>query len=93
MYWILTNYFLCGIAKKAVICYIVCCLRKDGQFLRKLPRLFSVSLAGIVPPEEMCAMVFSSLLFLYGFFPFSLLAYALCRGNQRTQNVVLLVFL
>ena len=36
-------------------------------------------------------MVFSSLIFLYVFFSFSLLAYALCR-TQRAQNVVLLVF-
>ncbi len=36
-------------------------------------------------------MVFSSLIFLYGFFSLSLLAYALCR-TQRAQNVVLLLF-
>lgn len=36
-------------------------------------------------------MVFSSLIFLYAFFPLSLLAYALCR-SQKAQNVVLLVF-
>ena len=36
-------------------------------------------------------MVFSSLIFLYGFFSLSLLAYGLCR-NQRQQNTVLLVF-
>lgn len=40
----------------------------------------------------MFSIVFSSLLFLYAFFPFSLLAYALCRENQRAQNVVLLIF-
>ena len=37
-------------------------------------------------------MVFSSLIFLYGFFPLSLLAYALCRGNRQAQNTVLLLF-
>ena len=36
-------------------------------------------------------MVFSSLIFLYGFFSLSLLAYSLCR-SQRAQNVVLLIF-
>lgn len=36
-------------------------------------------------------MVFSSLIFLYGFFSISLLAYALCR-TQKAQNVVLLLF-
>ena len=36
-------------------------------------------------------MVFSSLIFLYGFFSISLLAYALCR-TQKAQNVVLLIF-
>ena len=36
-------------------------------------------------------MVFSSLVFLYGFFSLSLLAYALCR-SQRAQNTVLLIF-
>ncbi|MBR5126184.1 MAG: MBOAT family protein [Oscillospiraceae bacterium] len=36
-------------------------------------------------------MVFSSLIFLYGLFSLSLLAYALCR-TQRAQNMVLLVF-
>ena len=36
-------------------------------------------------------MVFSSLIFLYGFFSLSLLAYALCK-TQKAQNVVLLVF-
>lgn len=36
-------------------------------------------------------MVFSSLIFLYGFFSLSLLAYALCR-TRKAQNVVLLVF-
>jgi len=36
-------------------------------------------------------MVFSSLIFLYGFFSLSLLAYALCR-TQKAQNVVLLIF-
>ena len=36
-------------------------------------------------------MVFSSLIFLYGFFSLSLLAYGLCRG-QRAQNTVLLIF-
>ncbi len=36
-------------------------------------------------------MVFSSLIFLYGFFPLSLLAYLLCR-SRRSQNIVLLVF-
>lgn len=36
-------------------------------------------------------MVFSSLIFLYGFFSLSLLAYSLCRG-QRAQNTVLLIF-
>ena len=36
-------------------------------------------------------MVFSSLIFLYGFFSVSLLAYCLCR-SQKAQNVVLLVF-
>ena len=37
-------------------------------------------------------MVFSSLIFLYGFLPLSLLAYALCRGNWQAQNTVLLIF-
>ena len=36
-------------------------------------------------------MVFSSLIFLYGFFSLSLLAYSFCR-NQRQQNAVLLIF-
>ena len=36
-------------------------------------------------------MVVSSLIFLYGFFSISLLAYGLCR-TQKAQNVVLLVF-
>ncbi len=36
-------------------------------------------------------MVFSSLIFLYGFFSLSLLAYALCKG-QKAQNITLLVF-
>lgn len=36
-------------------------------------------------------MVFSSLIFLYGFFSLSLLAYFLCK-TQRAQNVVLLIF-
>ena len=36
-------------------------------------------------------MVFSSLIFLYGFFSLSLLCYGLCRG-QRGQNTVLLIF-
>ena len=36
-------------------------------------------------------MVFSSLIFLYGFFSLSLLAYALCR-TQKQQNAALLVF-
>lgn len=36
-------------------------------------------------------MVFSSLIFLYGFFSLSLAAYALCK-NQKAQNVVLLIF-
>lgn len=36
-------------------------------------------------------MVFSSLIFLYGFFSFSLLAYALCK-TRKAQNVVLLLF-
>ena len=36
-------------------------------------------------------MVFSSLIFLYGFFSLSLLAYGLCR-NQKQQNTVLLIF-
>ena len=35
-------------------------------------------------------MVFSSLIFLYGFLPLSLGAYALCRG-QRAKNISLLV--
>ena len=35
-------------------------------------------------------MVFSSLIFLYAFFPLSLLAYFLCKG-KRSQNAVLLV--
>ena len=35
-------------------------------------------------------MVFSSLVFLYGFFSLSLLAYGLCR-SQKQQNVVLLI--
>ena len=37
-------------------------------------------------------MVFSSLIFLYGFLPLSLLAYALCRDNRQAQNTVLLIF-
>ena len=36
-------------------------------------------------------MVFSSLIFLYGFFSISLLAYAMCR-TQKAQNAVLLIF-
>ena len=36
-------------------------------------------------------MVFSSLIFLYGFFSLSLLGYCFCK-NQRQQNVVLLIF-
>ena len=36
-------------------------------------------------------MVFSSLIFLYGFFSLSLLGYSFCR-NQKSQNAVLLVF-
>ena len=36
-------------------------------------------------------MVFSSLIFLYGFFSLSLLAYGPCR-NQKQQNAVLLAF-
>ena len=36
-------------------------------------------------------MVFSSLVFLYGFFSLSLLAYGLCR-TQKQQNTVLLLF-
>ena len=36
-------------------------------------------------------MVFSSLIFLYGFFSLSLLAYSLCN-TQKAQNIVLLVF-
>ena len=36
-------------------------------------------------------MVFSSLIFLYAFFPASLLAYCLCR-TKRAKNVALLVF-
>ena len=36
-------------------------------------------------------MVFSSLIFLYGFFSLSLLGYSLCR-TQKQQNVVLLIF-
>ena len=36
-------------------------------------------------------MVFSSLIFLYGFFSISLLAYAMCR-TQKAQNLVLLIF-
>ena len=36
-------------------------------------------------------MVFSSLIFLYGFFSLSLLAYGLCR-RQQAQNTVLLIF-
>lgn len=36
-------------------------------------------------------MVFSSLIFLYGFFSLSLLGYFLCR-TQRAQNTVLLIF-
>ena len=36
-------------------------------------------------------MVFSSLIFLYGFFSLSLLAYSLCR-SRRAQNWVLLIF-
>jgi alginate O-acetyltransferase complex protein AlgI len=36
-------------------------------------------------------MVFSSLIFLYAFFSFSLLAYGLCK-SQKQQNTVLLIF-
>jgi len=36
-------------------------------------------------------MVFSSLIFLYGFFSLSLLAYCFCR-TQKAQNTVLLIF-
>ena len=36
-------------------------------------------------------MVFSSLIFLYGFFSLSLLAYSLCR-SRKAQNWVLLIF-
>ena len=36
-------------------------------------------------------MVFSSLIFLYAFFPLSLLAYVLCRG-KKAKNVCLLIF-
>ena len=36
-------------------------------------------------------MVFSSLIFLYGFFSLSLLGYGLCR-TQKRQNTVLLIF-
>jgi len=36
-------------------------------------------------------MVFSSLIFLYGFFSLSLLAYSLCR-TQKAQNIALLIF-
>ena len=36
-------------------------------------------------------MVFSSLLFLYAFFPLSLLAYFLCR-SQKAENTALLIF-
>ena len=36
-------------------------------------------------------MVFSSLIFLYAFFSLSLLAFSFCR-QQKTQNVVLLIF-
>lgn len=36
-------------------------------------------------------MVFSSLIFLYAFFPLSLLAYRLCR-TQKGENAVLLIF-
>ena len=36
-------------------------------------------------------MVFSSLIFLYGFFSLSLLGYSFCK-NQRQQNVCLLIF-
>jgi len=36
-------------------------------------------------------MVFSSLIFLYGFFSLSLLAYGLCR-TQKQQNTILLLF-
>ena len=36
-------------------------------------------------------MVFSSLVFLYAFFPLSLLAYSLCR-TRSTKNVILLIF-
>ena len=36
-------------------------------------------------------MVFSSLIFLYAFFPLSLLVYSLCR-SQKAKNVSLLVF-
>ena len=36
-------------------------------------------------------MVFSSLIFLYGFFSLSLLCYSFCR-SKKSQNVVLLIF-
>lgn len=36
-------------------------------------------------------MVFSSLIFLYAFFPLSLLCYVLCRG-KKAKNVCLLIF-
>lgn len=36
-------------------------------------------------------MVFSSLIFLYAFFPACMLAYALCR-SRRQQNIILLLF-
>ena len=36
-------------------------------------------------------MVFSSLIFLYGFFSLSLLAYSFCK-DQRQQNACLLLF-
>ena len=36
-------------------------------------------------------MVFSSLIFLYGFFSLSLLAYCFCK-TQKAQNIVLLIF-
>lgn len=36
-------------------------------------------------------MVFSSLIFLYGFFSLSLIAYGMCR-SQKSQNIVLLIF-
>ena len=41
--------------------------------------------------KEGMALVFSSLIFLYAFFPLSLLAYWVCPG-RRSQNAVLLIF-